>query len=993
MQDELAGPPITDVHACFTELVEGRGDVARARFGAAVLAAAEALLAEHRALEAAAVPEPASGLRTAAPAVAGLEFDGLAITRLLGRGAMSEVWEARELAAGRLVAVKLLPPELDTAISARLHRETLALASLEHPGIARLYRHGIVRDGGAMRRYIAMELVRGARTLSEWRAEAPRTRAECVRIVAGVADAVAYAHGRGVIHCDLKPGNILVDEAGRAVIVDFGISRLTEADGNPRATVALLGERIAGTLAYIAPESLDARAQTDVRVDVHALGAILYELLAGRPFRELEGLALPQCIAAIARHDPPRLGWADPTLRGDLDRVVARATARDPGLRYPTASQFASDLRAHLAGAPVLPELQSQRERLVRAVARHRVAVAVASLVGVVLVFASVVSLRFAAMSRAEARLANLSAAARAIDGADLLIAGQHLGQLGSDDGTPERGVLERAMAMKGRLIDGGDWYSAAWSPDGKWFVANGHVGVVSVPSPPVLARFDRTERGEFVMRWSIPAGESGIHGCAVSADGATIVDIDEEGMLRLINPDHGAIRTRIEAPPEADSHLAVDVRADGLLAFDRGAVELRTLDAPTRAIASNGVDLGMLRVLAFSAVGPNLLACAGDGGAAILDARTAEPVRRLETPAAFQTAACWNDDGSRLFVAGWDRTLRAYSPSQSAPLWKSHGHRDSIWSVARFDADTIATAGADGTLRIWSAADGAPVATVPIGDDVIWSVAIDPTRSSMLVACRGGLREVELARVRGWAGTAGHRAAIARAAGWSAEPMEDGRVLVRSPDESARVLVPPGDGAADHVALSADARLLAALRRDGTISVLEVADARVRCTTSAFRMQDLHEPNGVTGLCLDAARGRLFVASRTFGCASVDLATGATLWRTLFGRQCTAVAVSPDGRWVFVSDRDGQIGRLDATTGTPQVAVRRQRTRAACLAVSDDSTRLLVGGADGSVRILDARTLEEQFSMQVSPAPLRSIRVTHAGIETIDKAGVRRLR
>jgi hypothetical protein len=187
MQDELAGPPITDVHACFTELVEGRGDVARARFGAAVLAAAEALLAEHRALEAAAVPEPASGLRTAAPAVAGLEFDGLAITRLLGRGAMSEVWEARELAAGRLVAVKLLPPELDTAISARLHRETLALASLEHPGIARLYRHGIVRDGGAMRRYIAMELVRGARTLSEWRAEAPRTRAECVRIVAGVA--------------------------------------------------------------------------------------------------------------------------------------------------------------------------------------------------------------------------------------------------------------------------------------------------------------------------------------------------------------------------------------------------------------------------------------------------------------------------------------------------------------------------------------------------------------------------------------------------------------------------------------------------------------------------------------------------------------------------------------------------------------------------------------------------------------------------------------
>jgi len=993
MQDELPGAPIDDVHACFTELVEGRGDAARMRFGAAVVAAAEELLAEHRALEAAAVPEPASGQRPAAPTFAGLEFDGLAIRRLLGRGAMSEVWEAREAAAGRLVAVKLLPPEVETAASARLHRETLALASLEHSGIARLYRHGIVRDGGVSRRYIAMELVRGARTLSEWRAEAPRTRAECVRIVADVADAVAYAHGRGVIHCDLKPGNILVDEAGRAVIVDFGISRLTEADGNPRATVALLGDRIAGTLAYIAPESLDARAQTDVRVDVHALGAILYELLAGRPFRALEGLALPQRIAAIARRDPPRLADAGAAFRGDLDRIVARATARDPGLRYPTASQFASDLRAHLAGAPVLPELQSQRERVVRAVARHRVAVGVASVFGIVLVAASVVSLRFAAKSHAEARLANLSAAARAIDGADLLIAEQHVAQLGADDGTPERGVLERAIAMKGRLIDPGDWYSAAWGPDGTWFVANGHVGSVHAGSLPVLARFDRMASGEFGLRWSIPAGESAIHGCAVSADGGTVIDIDEGGGLRLIDPRDGTVRSRIAPPPGSDSHLAVDVRADGLVACDRGAVELRSIGDPERTVARVEPALGVIRRFAFSPGGSGLLACTGDGGAAILDALSAECVRRLETPAAFQTAACWNDDGSRLFVAGWDRTLRAYSPSQSAPLWKSHGHRDSIWSVARFDDGTIATAGADGTLRIWNAGDGAPVATVPIGDDVIWSIAIDPARTSVLVACRGGLREVELARVRGWAGTAGHRAAIARAAGWSAEPFEDGSVIVRAPDGTTRAFVPPGEGAVDRVALSSDARLFAALRRDGTISVLEVADERVRSITGAFFTEDLHEPNGITGLCLDAVRGRLFVASRKLGCVSVDIESGAALWRAPFGSQCTAVAVSPDGRGVFVSDRDGQIGRLSATDGMLELAVRRQRTRPACLVVSSDSTRLLVGGADGSVRILDARTLEEQFSMQVSPAPLRSIRVTHAGIETIDKAGVRRLR
>ena len=992
MRDETGSPRPDDVHACFTELVEGRGGAARARFHPQTVAEAESLLEAHRAIEAELGADAKVG-----PAGGGLspgrEFDGFRIEGLIGRGATGEVYSAREGSTGRAVAIKLLPQELSRAGAERIDREARALASLEHPGIARLYRAGSVPAGGSRQRYIAMELVRDARTLTEWRSEAARSPRACVQMVAEICEAVAYAHGRGVIHCDLKPGNILVDADGRAVVIDFGIARVLDADGNPAATVSLLGDRVAGTLAYIAPESLEARAGADVRADVHALGAILYELLAERPFRALEGLALPQRLAVIAASSPPRLADRDRTFRGDLDRIVSRATARVPGERYASASQLAADLRAHLAGQPVLPELQSPRERIARAVARHRVAVGVAALIAATLVASSAISLRFAANSREEARLANLSVAARAIDDADLLIAKQHLALLGPDDRSPERALIERAVALQGTVIDGGDWYDLAWAPDGTWFVANGHARGNTLMELSILRRFDRTADGGFTPRWTIPAAESGIHGCAITADGATIIDIDATGRLRLTDSESGEIRARLDPPSGPGAGLAVDVREDGLIASHRGLAEFRTLEDPVRITASIDPRAGTSRLITFAPGMSDRVACVADGGAVLLDARAGTVLQRFETPPAFQTAACWSPDGSRLFIAGWDRTLRAYTSDQAAPIWSAHGHRDSIWSAEMLDAETVATAGADGTLRLWNARDGAPIAAIPISDDIVWAIDIDPGRRSVLVGSRLGLREVPIASLRDWSGTPGHRADLAHAGPWIAEPRADGRVALRSSDASPRQIDPPGEGPVDKVALARDGSLLAALRRDGTLSVLALPGGELLSSTRALAAEDLHEPNGITGLALDRERRRLYAASRRDGCVAIDIDSGRTAWSLVFGSQCAAITASADGSTLFISDRDGQLARIDARTGSVVASTRRQRTRASCLAATDDGSRLLAGGSDGSLRILDAGTLEEQLSIRVSPASLRSIRMTDAGIELIDKLGVRRMR
>lgn len=997
MRDETGPARASGIHECFTELLEGRVDSARARFDAETFSEAQELLLQHRRLEEdAGVSDPSlpAGSRPSATVLdLGAEFDGFRLVRLIGRGGTGEVFEAFERGAGRPVAIKFLPRELSREGGERMHREAVALAALEHRGIARLYRAGEIADAGSARRYIAMELVRGAKTLAEWRDSEPRSARACVQIVAEICEAVAYAHGRGVIHCDLKPGNILVGADGRAVVIDFGIARILDADGSPSETVSILGDRVAGTLAYISPESLDPRRAADVRADVHALGAILYELLAQRPFRPLESLALAQRLELVGNADPPRLAVARPDLRGDLDRIVARATARAPEERYASASQFAADLRAHLDGRPVLPELQSRRERLLRGVQRNRAAVAVAAVIVATLLAATVVSLRFAAVSREDARLANLSAASRAIDDADLLIAKQHLASLGPDDGTPEHALIERAVAMQGQLIDAGDWYAVAWGPDGTWFVANGHASAFDEAAQPILTRFDRGDDGAFRASWSIPAAESAIHGCVVTPDGSTVLDVDGSSNLRLIDPKTGSTRSTVGPPDGVSKGLAIAVRADGLIAVEHGIAELRPLAEPDRLVGAVDPAVGTPRMLAFAPPPAELVACAGDEGAVLIDTSSGAVRRRFNTPAAFQTALCWSEDGQRILIGGWDRTVRAYSPDGESPVWTAHGHRDSIWSVESIDAGTIATAGADGSLRLWSTSDGAPIAAIPISDDVVWTTDLDPRRNTMLVGSRQGLRCVSMDRLRDWAGTSGHRSDLARAAGTVAEPSQDGRIMLHTEGGPQRALETPGAGPVDKVALARDQGLVAALRRDGTISVLALPEGRILSSTRELASQDAHEPNGISGLALDGVGRRLLVASRRDGCVAIDIDSGSVRWRASFGSQCTGVAVSADGATAYISDRDGQLARVHAGSGAVEASTRRQRTRAACLAVTDDGSRLLVGGADGSLRILDGSSLEEQLAIQVSSAPMRSIRMTPAGIETIDKLGIRRIR
>jgi eukaryotic-like serine/threonine-protein kinase len=300
--------------------------------------------------------------------------EGYTLIAALGVGGMGVVYHARHTASGRDVAVKMLRASLATEETARrLAREARILQKLQHPGIARLLHAGWTGRTPAREPYAVLEYVAGP-SLIRAAAERGWDRAQRLSAFLAVGDAVAYAHRRGVIHRDLKPGNILVGPDGVPKVVDFGLASLAESDAATRLTVS---GQVLGTLPYIAPEQLERETDVaDTRADVYALGVILHELLTGRLPVEVSSLPAALAIQRLreAEHEDPAA--RDPSLRGDLATIIVRATAREPDQRYQTVDELTGDLRRFLADEPILARRPTVRQRVRRFVKRNPALVA-----------------------------------------------------------------------------------------------------------------------------------------------------------------------------------------------------------------------------------------------------------------------------------------------------------------------------------------------------------------------------------------------------------------------------------------------------------------------------------------------------------------------------------------------------------------------------------------------------------------------------------------
>lgn len=334
----------------------------------------------------------------------GRQIDDYRILRVIGAGGMGVVFLAQQRHPKRLVAIKTLHAGLHQAeLLARFQQEAEILARLKHPGIAQIFASGQTDASLGSVPYIVMEFVEGAPLLEHSGALDTRQRLE---LLMRVCDAVEHAHIRGVIHRDLKPGNILVQIDGQPKVLDFGVARLTGEDRGPGELTS--AGMVIGTIAYMSPEqAIGEPGGVDIRTDVYALGMIGYRMLTGELPYEVTGHNLARALQQICDTQPTPLSKIEKRYAGDLEVIFQRALAKDKESRYQNAAELAEDLRRFLADEPILARRPSVISEVRRFARRNKALAGAALMVLAALVGAVAVSTRFALQEQAQRREAD----------------------------------------------------------------------------------------------------------------------------------------------------------------------------------------------------------------------------------------------------------------------------------------------------------------------------------------------------------------------------------------------------------------------------------------------------------------------------------------------------------------------------------------------------------------------------------------------------------
>ena len=863
-------------------------------------------------------------------AAVGAEEDDLApgttvgdvrVVKLLGAGGMGRVYEGIQASTQRTVAVKVIRAGVVSATAARrLAHEAQILGRLSHPGIARIYSGGVTRIGGRDTPYFVLEYVERPRSITAFVVERQLSRPDRVRLFRGVCAAVAHGHARGVVHRDLKPGNVLVDASGQPKIIDFGVARSTTNEGQLTTMHTGTGE-ILGTAQYMAPEQLVGTADDiGAPADVYALGLIFYEVLTGALPYDVRQRPIYEVARVVREVDPKSLDSVDRQFRGDLTAIVATCLDKDPCRRYPNAAALAADLDRHLAGVPVVARPPGFLESLARLAGRHRSATLGAAGVLLTLVLATLGMSLLAVRAERQRMLASASTALaqRQLQRANVRSLQSFLAARNMQ---AARSVYEENLAIVGTAVPlemrclGGELDEAiavavptgdpvvgiSFSPDGSRLDAT----TVSLPEPArgILNRATVRYRPGLVRRFH---GQTQVRYAVAS-----------HGSLVAMEPSWSDDGRRLRPSPRAGEIL--DVAADGrrLLVDDDGRVMLQRPgdDGPSTPL---GQPRGRLRQVVFVPGAEHVVMLGADGRLDLWDGKTGEFITSFQADDRFDEIQ-FSPDGSRLAVssviagAGVKVDVFRMRTGDRISSLRIRGLLASGDLLLGFSADgsRLATVANDSGLQLWNVDEGRLVKTLSGNSAAVTALVWSADDRQIAVACQGGrvvLWDVATGTLsRDFMGHAGDVLSLAftRDGTRLASGGLDGTVRIWAPAAARPLDAIEASAAPTALAFRPTGRDLAVAQAEGPLEIWTVA--------SVERRLRLPLAGGTVAGVTYSAQGDLVAAAVNpagGGAGAIhvwDAESGRELARlTGLEKGAVAAAFSADGTRVVTTARDG---------------------------------------------------------------------------------------
>jgi WD40 repeat protein/serine/threonine protein kinase len=852
----------------------------------------------------------------------------------IARGGMGVVYKARQVNLNRLVALKMILAgqfASDEDVK-RFYTEAEAAAALEHPGIVPIFEIGQQND----QHFFSMGFVDGG-SLADKLKDGPLPSKEAASYTKKVAEAIAYAHSKGVIHRDLKPANILLDRKREPKVTDFGLARRTESNSDLTRTGAVMG-----TPSYMPPEQAAGRTdQVGPLADVYSLGAILYCLLTGRPpFQASNPL---DTLMQVMEREPVSVTTLNPATHRDLETICHKCLQKDPAKRYASAQELADDLGRWLSGEPIRARAVSSTERAWRWVKRNPILSGSIASTVVAILLGSVASLWFA-IDANRARLviesAELSArteaenARSALEKTESVLARSHFflanarwkeGRVG------EARTMLQKVPPKYRNFE---WYYSLLEFEGSNFTFYGHRAEVdSLDFSQDGSRIISAARDKTVKLWDAATGEElktlvefseEVRSIAFSPDGSRIASGHEDNTVKIWNAENGQLLTTLEG--HSDSVFGVEFSPDGTRVASASSDEtIRLWDAVSGKELKklNGADKYGSDIT-FSPDGTRIVAAGIFLAAWDLTADT-EP-RDLggfgDRPL---SKVSFNPDGTRIVChEQWQGSHPVFyirDAETGAILVTFKGHSGGTNEVA-FSPDgmQVISSGEDGTLKLWDAYTGAELKTLAGHTGTVECFAFSPDGTQ--VATGGDDHTIKL---------------------WDIASGEERKILINKNIYC--------------FALNAEGTRIVS---DGQ-NVLTLWDAVSGEKIRTFKGHGDGSEFSVRSLAF-SPDGTKFVSGSSDKTLKLwDIVTGEEL-QTLNGHTqgVSSIAFSPDGSRIVSGSGDGTLRIWDASSGEELQTLNGHTQWVGSVAFSPDGSRIVSGSRDNTLRIWDAASGEE---------------------------------